>query len=232
MLQLPTKPEIDFRTMKLLVAIIALSLGPTVIWLSTQHLPSISFAYCDGKSARNAFVGFLYAIAAIMIAHNGVNFQELVASKFAGISAIGIAMWPTKECPISIGFNPHYLCAAVMFTTLAWFCLSFYRRAEHKPHPVYAARRRAVYAACGVGIVGTMLSMGAVSQFELWPHTNAILILETIGLALFGFSWLIASHVVPAFDHPSERVLLGVTMPVRSQPQELKPGHINNSAKQ
>ena len=231
MLQVPTRPEIDFRTMKLLVAVIVLSLGPVVMLLATQHLPSISYAYCDGTSARNVFIGFLYAIAAVMIAHNGANFRELVASKIAGVSAIGIAMWPTKECPLGAGFNPHYLCAAIMFTTLAWFCLSFYRRAEHKPHPVYAARRRMVYASCGIGIVATMLVMGAIVQFELWPNTNAILIFETIGLVLFGLSWLVASHVVPTFDHPSERMSLSVPVPLATrQPSRPKRGHAARSA--
>ena len=32
---------------------------------------------------------------------------------------------------------------------------------------------------------------------------------EALGLALFGVSWLIASHFLPFFEHPSERMKLG-----------------------
>jgi len=202
------KPEIDYRTMKLIVALIALCLSGVTALFSKEPLPSISYAYCIGETARDIFVGFLFAIAAIMTAHNGANKREKYASKVAGVSATGIALLPTA-CSAGQSSLWHYAFAAVMFLTLAWFCWSFFQRTKIKAHQTQAARRRIIYGICGIGIVATMFFMAANAIFDLWPNTTATFLLEAIGLALFGVSWLVASHFLPFFEHPSERMKLG-----------------------
>lgn len=202
------KPEIDYTTMKLMVGLIALCLSGVTVLFAKGPLLSISDAYCDGGTARDIFVGFLFAIAAIMSAHNGANKCEKYASKVAGVSATGIALLPTACIPGQSSLW-HYAFAAVMFSTLAWFCWSFFQRTKIKAHQTEAARRRIVYGICGIGIVAMMFFMAANTIFDLWPNTTATFLLEAIGLALFGVSWLIASHFLPFFEHPSERMKLG-----------------------
>jgi hypothetical protein len=201
------KPEIDYRTMKLLVGAIALGLSGATFVFSDTPLRSISHAYCSGGTARDIFVGFLFAIAAIMTAHNGANGREKIASKIAGVSAAGIALLPTA-CREGEHAPWHFSFAAVMFATLAWFCWSFFQRTKTKLHQREAARRRAAYAFCGIGIVVSMLVMAAQHLFHWWPDTSATFMLEAVGLGLFGLSWLIASHFLPFFEHPSERMKL------------------------
>lgn len=53
-----------------------------------------------------------------------------------------------------------------------------------------------------------MLLTAAHRMLGLWENTNATFVLEAIGLALFGVSWLIASHFLPFFEHSSGRMKL------------------------
>lgn len=200
-------PEIDYRTMKLMVGLIAIYLSGLTIAFSDGALSSISHAYCGGGTARDIFVGSLFAIAAMMVAHNGLSRAEFFASKGASAAAVAIAVFPTA-CGDIAGSPWHFPSAALMFSILAWFCWSFYRRTKLKMHQNEAARRRVAYAVCGIGIVLSMLAIGAKWVFGLWDGTNAVFVFEAIGLALFGVSWLIASHFLPFFDHPTDRQAL------------------------
>ncbi|MBQ5940618.1 MULTISPECIES: hypothetical protein [unclassified Massilia] len=199
------KHEIDYRTMKLMVAAISLTLSGLTLYFAEGPLASISHAYCADGMSRDIFVGFLFAIAAIMSAHNGADDCEKVASRLAAVSALGVALVPTS-CRDDVASTWHFLFAAAVFAILAWFCWSFYRRAGTKPHPEYAARRKIVYGICGIGILAMMGLIAAHKFFGLWPAFNVTFNGEAIGLALFGVSWLVASHFLPYFDHPGERM--------------------------
>jgi hypothetical protein len=193
--------------MKLIVGLIALSLSGITASFAKEPLLSISHAYCADGKTRDFFIGFLFAIAALMTAHNGASAHEKIASKVGGVSAVGIALVPTA-CTAEAGSPWHFIFAAIMFSILAWFCWSFYQRTKTKPHQIEAARRRIVYGCCGIGIVVSMLLIAAKGAFHWWANTNATFIFEAAGLGLFGVSWLIASHFLPFFEHPSERMKL------------------------
>lgn len=198
------RPEIDYRTMKLIVGLIALGLSALTAAFAQNPLASISHAYCAGGGARDVFVGCLFAIAAIMAAHNGVDVRELFASKAVSAAAVSIAVFPT-DCSSDGRALLHVLSACLMFALLAWFCLSFARRTYEKPHQAYAARRRIAYTVCGSGIVLCMAGIGAVFKLKWWSGGNAVFVFEAIALALFGVSWMIASHFLPYFEHRDER---------------------------
>lgn len=201
------KPEVDYRTMKLMVAVISLGLSGATLYFAEGPLQSISHAYCASNMSRDIFVGLLFAIAAIMAAHNGANRREKIASKVAGLSAVGIALVPTA-CEEGVESPWHFAFAALMFAVLAWFCWSFYRRTRHKVHQVQAARRRIAYAVCGIGILAAMALIAVNHLFHLWSDAYFTFYCEATGLALFGVSWLIASHFLPYFEYPSERMKL------------------------
>ncbi len=69
MLPKPTKPEIDHRTLKLLVGLIARTLGGlTSLFAGDPLLKSISESYWRGGWAQSVFVGFLFAISPFLFA--------------------------------------------------------------------------------------------------------------------------------------------------------------------
>lgn len=202
------RPEIDSRTIKLIVGLIALGLAPLTSALSPSVIDSISASYYEGGWAQSIFIGFLFAIAAFLLAYNGCSWIEMALSKLAAIAALGVALFPcvcgTHSPPIPWA---HGVASALMFGILAGFCLIFYRRALDKPYP-QARHRARVYAVCGLAIV---LAIGVIALDWLLDGALARTIPrlvfqgEATALAAFGISWLTASHILPWINHADER---------------------------
>ena len=214
MLAKPRFPEIDQRTMKLLVGVIALSLPIVANYLASlvsSPLSSISEAYWRGGWPQTIFVGFLFAIASFLIAYNGQSRPEMVLSKVAAGAALGVAMFPCG-CNDNPQIIPglHYASAGVMFGVLTYFCYLFLSRALEKKHP-QAKLRAVVYAACGIAIAlcGLALGYDGVTHGSLTKHfADFVFWGEAGGLWSFGVSWLTASHVLPVVNRADERFRL------------------------
>jgi hypothetical protein len=208
MLTKPRKPEVDHRTLKLLVGIIAISLGSLTSFFAGEPLKSISASYHEGGWSQSFFVGFLFAIAAFLLSYNGKSRCEMILSKVAAIAAFGVAMFPCKcNDKTEIIEYVHATSAAVMFLILAYFCYVFYKRAKVKGH-TEAVRREVVYAACGAVIMISMLvlSLDAVLGHRFSDQVERLTFFgETAALIAFGISWLTASRTLPVLTNPTER---------------------------
>lgn len=216
--------EIDHRTIKLIVGLIAVTLASATsgfAYLTQTTILSISASYHVDGWARNSFVGSLCVISALMLAYNGMSWQEKTLSKIAAIAALGIAFFPCK-CP-EFTKSPEYVpivhgfSAAVMFLVLAYMCRLFRKRARAKldlaefdlPGLRKAAAKRAlIYSICGWTIVVSVLVLlldeilGARIS-DLVPRLTFIG--EAVGLIAFGVAWLTASRVIWGIAAPAER---------------------------
>lgn len=208
MLSTPKRPEIDHRTIKLLVGLIAISLANLASFFAHSPIASISASYYEGGWSQSIFIGFLFAIAAFLLAYNGLSSSEMVLSKVASLAGLGIALFPCK-CDIHEELVPHVhgICAAAMFLILTYFCYLFYRRALAKRH-AQAKARATVYALCGIAIALSILAL-AFDNLSGGVLTASIPRLtfygERTGLMAFGISWLTASRVLPVITRPDER---------------------------
>ena len=112
----PTRVEIDHRTIKLLVGVIAIALPVLVSWIAApDRLTSVSESYWIPHWPRTIFIGFLFAIAAFLSAYNGRSTSEMVASKVAAIAGVLIPMLPCGcEGNAQIIPGVHYTAAAAM----------------------------------------------------------------------------------------------------------------------
>ena len=211
----PQREEIDHRTIKLLVGVIALTLSSLTSFFAGTPISSISAAYHVGGWAQSFFVGFLFAIAAFLLAYNGLSFREMVMSKIAALAAIGVALFPCR-CDQQAEVLPyvHAAAATTMFVMLAGFCYVFFKRARQKGYP-QANMRAAIYALCGAAIVSTMLVLaidaltgGTVKAALTSLGLNGARLtfyVEHTALIAFGISWLTASRVLPVITRPDER---------------------------
>jgi hypothetical protein len=208
MLPAPQRQEIDHRTIKLIVGVVATSLAGLTSVFARSAIASISASYYEGGWSQAIFIGFLFAIAAFLLAYNGLSRTDMILSKVAAVAGLGIALFPCK-CDIHAELIPHVhdISAAVMFLVLAYFCYGFYRRARAKGHS-QANARAAVYAMCGAAI---LLSIIIVALDNLSGRALSASIPrltyygEATGLVSFGISWLTASRVLPVLTRPDER---------------------------
>jgi hypothetical protein len=207
----PKLPEIDHRTIKLIVGVIALTLANLTSFFSQTKITSISASYYEGGWSQNIFVGFLFAISAFLLAYNGQSRREMVLSKLAACAALGVAMFPC-QCGDhkEIIPNVHGISAAVMFVILAFFCYIFFARARNKGHSE-AKLRSYIYAGCGIAILVAILTL-AIDHLSNGLISEKIVRLtfygERVGLVAFGISWLTASRVLPVLTSKDERFSL------------------------
>lgn len=212
MLAKPEFPEIDHRTMKLIVGLIALLLPILTNYFASvmedSSLTSISESYWVGGWAQSIFVGFLFAIASFLIAYNGESRPEMLFSKAAAFAALGVALFPCGcggEPQIIPGL--HYTAAGIMFAVLTYFCFLFLIRARKKGH-AQAKVRAAIYGLCGIVIALCILALGynGITDESLTKRFESFVFWgETGGLLSFGISWLTASHIFPLINRPDER---------------------------
>lgn len=207
MLSTPKRQEIDHRTLKLMVGVVAISLAVLTSVFSENGLQSISESYYENGWSRTIFIGFLFAIASFLLAHNGKTKNEMILSKVAAAAGFGVALFPC-DCGHDPNVVPyvHGLSAAAMFIVLAYFCLAFYRRTRSKGHP-RAKVRGAIYIACGLVITAAILAL-AIDFFldhRFSTGTSFIFWGEAVALVAFGLAWLLASKVLPVLTEESAR---------------------------
>ncbi|MDH5332048.1 MAG: hypothetical protein OEW27_19055 [Aquincola sp.] len=208
MMSAPTRREIDHRTIKLIVGVVAISLAGLTSWFASTAITSISASYYEGGWSQSIFIGFLFAIAAFLLAYNGVSRTDMVLSKVAAVAGLGVALFPCK-CETHDELVPHVhgMSAAVMFLILAYFCYGFFRRAGAKGHP-QANARATLYALCGMAILLSIVVL-ALDHFTGGAFRARVPRLtfygEATGLVAFGISWLTASRVLPVLTRQDER---------------------------
>lgn len=208
MLSKPDRQEIDHRTIKLIIGVIALSLATLTSYFAGVSITSISASYYEEGWSRSIFIGFLFAISALLLAYNGFTKTEMVMSKVAAIAALGVALFPCA-CDSHQEIIPHLHSgsAAAMFIVLTFFCYRFYLRAINKGY-IEAKLRAYIYAASGLVIV---IAIAAMTYDNVTGNTLSEKIPrftfygERAGLVAFGVSWLTASKVFPLLTKKEER---------------------------
>jgi hypothetical protein len=204
----PQHQEIDHHTIKLLVGIIAITLAWLTSAFANTTLTSISAAYYEGGWSQVIFIGFLFAISALMLAYNGYTRLEMVLCKIAALCAICIAMFPCRCVDREeIVEGLHGGAAIVLFLILAYLCWGFYQRA-HAKHSVQAQVRSWIYLACGLAMLVSIVSL-AIETFTQGGLTKLmtrfVFFGEALGLVAFGVSWLTASRTLPFLTSKEER---------------------------
>jgi len=144
---------------------------------------------------RDVLVGSLCAIGVFMFSYRGEGWDNF-AGNVACVTAIGVALFPTSqgEHYTAVGVA-HYAFAAVLFLTLAYFCLISFRRNDPglKPLPKKPLRNK-IYVGCGITILACIALIGLV---QVLPNESAVLrwqpvfVLEAFAIWAFGWSWLI-----------------------------------------
>jgi hypothetical protein len=210
----------DYRLLRFLVGLIALTLPFIASALSGWGIPSISDSYC--YNGRNAFVGMLFIVGAFMAAYNGHKptdnspiiakiLTERRASFIAAVAAIATALFPINcdFSPISYKTIIHWTAAGTLFVMLIYFCLvAFYGRAKIKGN---AKARMIIYLVCGWSMIGCMAVLIIAMLFippTVLAESRIIYWAEFIALASFGIAWITAGHFLPILSHKDERLSL------------------------
>lgn len=153
------------------------------------------------------FVGGLCALAVFFLSYNyralpGFNWDRLL-SNIASIAALGVAFFPTaSEADEAAGGASviavlHLVFAGILFVLLAVFALFLFRKTDDETN-VWKQRRNSVYMTCGIIIAIAIVGVPVSNLLSL----HLLLVLESIAVFAFGFSWLVKGGVVWFLNDP------------------------------
>lgn len=201
---------------------------------------SISSYYYTGMG--NVFVGLLCAIGVFHVATDGYDLTDRIAGRLVCIFSLGVAWFPTTPHCIGTGKptdaqriigDVHYTFAALLFATLAFFCIFQFTQTVDKSTRTRRKRERnIVYYVCGSTIVACILVIGTVKfVVESLPSLAGFLCwlrswewnfwFESLALVAFGFAFLIKGEFILK-DEPRPFAEL-TEIPLETSSMELPP---------
>ena len=200
----------DYRALRLLMGLIAFALPFVVNLLSSSPLSSISASYYT--EARDAFVGMLFVVSALLWAYIGHSPKEALASKIASLAAILVAIFPTSReaCVADLNSTIHSAGAITLFAMLAYFCFVPFRK-NTKGKPGKKGRRSKTYFVCGC-IMSLSLVSALIAKLglpcEVEKTLNITYWAEAIALGAFGVAWIVAGKYFRVFVNENEALKL------------------------
>lgn len=190
---------INYRRLRFVMSLIAITLPVTVTVFSKTQLTSISASYYS--ETRYWFVGLLFFISALLLVYNGHNLGQNLWSKVAAVAAILVALNPTNcdGCAVDSTTWIHYGAALLLFVILAFFCfLPFSANAKEKGGR--GELRQKIYKTCG-GFIFIFIGLMALAWIflpeDIIKARRIIYWGEFLSLLAFSVSWGTASQVSP-----------------------------------
>jgi hypothetical protein len=206
---------ITFNTLRRAVGVIGILMGFAVVLLGFIQWDVVQTCISDyyWTNVNNFLVGVLVAVGVFLMCYRGYERIDTVINVITGICAIGIALFPDQYVqttagifclPTSVTCVFHLIFAASFFLLLAYnsyflftksslgaYDLKYLRAVEPK------RRRNAVYKICGIVIFSAVLLDVVYTIWfqKSWPYVTS-LVLETVALVAFGFSWLIKGETL------------------------------------
>ena len=191
---------ISYRTLRRVVGGIGIALpvalvvGESVLNWEFGIRESMS-SYYWSVWMRDMIVAMLCAFGMFCLSYRGEGWDN-VAGDVACASAVGVAFFPTGQGPdFTAAGTVHYISAAILFITLAYFCLFSFRGSDPgaKPLPNKPLRNK-IYVGCGITILVCIVLIGII-QFlptDIWLRKwQPVFVLEAIAIWAFGWSWYI-----------------------------------------
>jgi len=198
---------VTYYTLRKAVGIVAVGLPFALAlpwWLLGCHSFEKSISQYYYTPMRNLFVGSLCGIAMFLLCTRGFDKNDERAGIFAAICAVGVAFCPTRpECPwaqwqIVVGIV-HYVSAALLFATLAYFCLVLFKMtAKDRRLTTQKIQRNKVYTVCGWAILASMALIAVFALcncVHLPDGLGPSFIFESTALIAFGVAWLVKGEM-------------------------------------
>lgn len=183
-----------------------LVLGSFILDHTWQLQVSVS-AYYHTRMG-NGLVGILCGVSLFLLSYHGYKWYDSLASKGAGLFALGIAFFPTSATgdKTDIISTLHYISAGIFFVILS--IMSIFLFTKSSGHKTNAKKNRnRIYRICGIG----MLVCVACIPLDSIPAIHArigflkpTLLLETLALLFFGFSWLTKGEAIFGDKQPGD----------------------------
>ena len=173
------------------------------------------FGSCDGiehslsryyaTDSRDLMVGILCAIAVFMFIYKGYAKVDDLVGDLAAVCALGVALFPSNSETSWVTLM-HSATAALLFITLAGFCIFLFPRTNTSSPTSMKRVRNYVYYVCGASILLSVVLLavyyGFVEGTDWVDSLLPVFWLESLSIWAFGIYWFVKGEGVLA-DKPS-----------------------------
>jgi len=196
----------DYKTLRLMLGVIALSFPFVVSLASSTRLYSISGAYYT--DARYLLLVMLVLVGLSLFAYSGHSVEESLASKVASIAAMLLIVFPPDctDCSTTIRGQLHFITAAVLFLVLAYFCLVLFQK-DIRGATGKRALRSQIYRLCGWTMLACIAGLFFANVFLTGDTINKYRLTyygEAIALIAFGVAWIVSGKASRLFADEDE----------------------------
>ena len=195
-----------YKFQRTMIGVLGIALGFICIFggmIQSNILQSSISAYYH-TNVRDIFVGVLMVSSLFLFAYKGYDSIDFITSNIAGVTALGISIFPCLPINYEIGGKVgffqlgylvsnalHLICAGIFFCSLIYIILFLFTKSGIGK-TINKVRRNLIYLVCGSGmIVGLILVI--ISNII---GIKMILIGEMIMLILYGIAWLVKGEVI------------------------------------
>ena len=154
------------------------------------------------------FVGSLCAIGVFLLSTRGYDVRDAIAGRLACAFAVTVAMFPTTPpasytcTAVSASISKiHWASAALLFATLAYFCLMLFTETDKtRPRSRRKAARNLLYRVCGGLIIVSILSIGTIKFVPSigtgLAGCSPVFWLESLAVFSFAVAWLTKGEMI------------------------------------
>ena len=208
---LPSQEEtghvtITYFTLRKIIGFLAFFLAPALMFGSfildhTRYI-QISMSAYYWTNMRNLFVGVKCGISLFLFSYHGYKWYDSLASKLAGLFALGIAFFRTSDSDSKNDILSilHYTTSAIFFAILAFMSIFLFTKSKGTMTAQKKKRNR-VYRICGITILVSVACIPIAGFDGIKQYVRFLkptFTLETIALVAFGISWLTKGEAILA----------------------------------
>ncbi len=181
-------------------------------WGGIKYETTLSGYYYTNM--QDVFIGVLVCMSLFLMTYRGYNNKDHWTTSFAGFAGLGVALFPTNcvgngNLPVGVfhlmsstSNQVHVIFATAFFVLLA--CVSmflFTKTDEYNETTPRKIIRNRIYMGCGIGIlsiIAVMFGSTFVLDQDFIRTSPYFLIMESLMLVVFGFSWIVKGETLLA----------------------------------
>lgn len=203
---------ISFLTMRRFIGILGIALPIVVVlgsFLQGDYEIQASISGYYYTNMHDFFVGLLCVVGIFLISYQGYEKIDNTVSNLSGISALGMALFPTalnSERVVHVGTFLikdnissiiHLSFGTIFFLALSYNSIFLFTKRQTLPISLQKRRRNILYRICGIVMFSSIVFITIYTLFLRETSISKyypVLIFESIALLSFGISWLVKGN--------------------------------------
>ena len=189
-----------YFTLRIGMGVIAIAFPISLWFVGLVRVPTVelqtSMSAYYHTSMRDVFVGILFALGTFLYLYKGFSKGENIALNFAGVFALGVALFPEGDKFITV----HGVCAGLLFICMAYVCI--FKASETldlMKDKELAARYSRFYKILGFAMIILPLTAFLLLSIS-GKNQHVIFFVEAAAVWVFGTFWVTKGKEIHATE--------------------------------